>query len=63
MASSWAWTCRSQCYHGFDEAMSPERRAAFRAEVEARLDDLRRADGSYDQTFVRLDALVYRPEV
>ena len=54
---------RSQCYHGFDEAMPPERRAAFRAEVEARLDDLRRADGSYDQTFVRLDALVYRPEV
>lgn len=53
---------RSQCYHGFDEAMPAASRAAFRAEVEARLDELRRADGSYDQTFVRLDALVYRPE-
>ena len=54
---------RSQCYLGFDEAMPPERRAAFRAEVESRLGDLRRADGSYDPTFVRLDALVYRPEM
>lgn len=51
---------RSQCFHGFDAAMDDERRRAFRAESEARLDELRRPDGSYDQTFVRIDALVYR---
>jgi hypothetical protein len=27
----------------------------------ARVDELRRADGSYDQTFVRLEILVHRP--
>lgn len=29
----------------------------FDGAVEARLDDLRRSDGSFDQTFVRLDLL------
>jgi trans-aconitate methyltransferase len=52
---------RSQCYQGFDEDMTAETRAAFRAEVEARLTEMGRADGSLDQTFVRIDALVYRP--
>ena len=52
---------RSQCYQGFDEDMSVETRTAFRGEVEARLAEMGRADGSLDQTFVRIDALVYRP--
>jgi SAM-dependent methyltransferase len=44
---------RSQCYqaYGGDER--------FRHDVEARVDELRRADGTYDMTFVRLDLLVY----
>jgi SAM-dependent methyltransferase len=49
---------RSQCYQGFELTMPPENHAAFRAEVEARLDELARADGSFDQTYVRLDALI-----
>ena len=49
---------RSQCYQGFELTMPPENHAAFRAEVEARLDELARADGTFDQTYVRLDALV-----
>jgi len=42
---------RSQCYqaYGLDEDGA--------AAVEARLDDLRRADGTLDQTYVRLDLL------
>jgi SAM-dependent methyltransferase len=44
---------RSQCYqaYGGDEQ--------FRRDVEARVDELRRTDGTYDMTFVRLDLLVY----
>jgi len=52
---------RSQCYQGFEIAMPPTNHAAFRAEVEARLDEMRRHDGSFDQTYVRLDALARRP--
>jgi trans-aconitate 2-methyltransferase len=52
---------RSQCYQGFEIAMPPDAHESFRAEVEARLDELRRPDGSYDQTYVRLDALAHRP--
>lgn len=48
---------RSQCYQGFETTMPPANHAAFRAEVEGRLDELRRHDGSFDQTYVRLDAL------
>jgi hypothetical protein len=40
---------------GFDQAA----RDAFRAEVRLRIDELRRADGSYDITYVRLDVLVF----
>ena len=44
---------RSQCYqaYGTDPALVRD--------TEARIDELRRADGSYDVTFVRLDMLVY----
>jgi trans-aconitate methyltransferase len=52
---------RSQCYQGFEIDMAPEHHAAFRAEVEGRLDELRRHDGTFDQTYVRLDALARRP--
>jgi|GEM_PF-624824 len=51
----------SQCYQGFEIAMPQANHAAFRAEVEARLDEMRRHDGSFDQTYVRLDALARRP--
>jgi ubiquinone/menaquinone biosynthesis C-methylase UbiE len=39
----------------------PGLRAAFLADVDAALDRLRRADGTHDQTFVRLDVLARRP--
>jgi hypothetical protein len=44
---------RSQCYQAYGGD------ADFIAAVEARVDELRRADGTYDMTFVRLDLLVY----
>jgi hypothetical protein len=46
---------RSQCLHGYDPSIAPT--------AESRIDELRRPDGSYDLTFVRLDALVHRPRV
>jgi trans-aconitate methyltransferase len=52
---------RSQCYQAFEITMPAERHAAFEAEVEGRLDELRRHDGSFDQTFVRLDVLARTP--
>ncbi len=51
---------RSQCYQGFELTMPAENHAAFRAEVEARLDELARPDGTLDQTYVRLDALAWK---
>lgn len=47
----------SQCYQAFEDSIPPERHAAFRSEVERRLDEVRRHDGTFDQTYVRLDAL------
>jgi len=52
---------RSQCYQGFEISMPSEQHAAFEAEVEARIDELRRHDGTFDQTYVRLDALARKP--
>ena len=52
---------RSQCYQGFEITMPAEHHAAFEAEVEGRLDELRRHDGTFDQTYVRLDALARKP--
>jgi trans-aconitate 2-methyltransferase len=48
---------RSQCLQAYEAAMPVEHHAAFRHAVEGRLDDLRRHDGTFDQTFVRLDVL------
>jgi hypothetical protein len=36
--------------------------AAFTAAVESRVEELVRWDGTFDQTWVRLDALVRRPD-
>ena len=52
---------RSQCYQGFEIDMPADAHAAFRNEVEARLDELRRHDGTFDQTYVRLNALAFAP--
>ena len=51
----------SQCLQAYEVGLPAERRPAFRASVVARLDDMRRHDGTFDQTFVRLDVLVQRP--
>jgi SAM-dependent methyltransferase len=44
---------RSQCYQAYGDGEE------LAAAVEARVDELRRADGTFDMTFVRLDLLVY----
>ena len=44
---------RSQCYQAYGDTDE------LRRGVEARVDELRRPDGTYDMTFVRLDLLVY----
>ena len=46
-----------QAYPADDEGV----RRRFLMRVEASLDELRRPDGSWDQTFVRLEVLVRRP--
>lgn len=51
---------RSQCFQAYEVAMPAEAHAEFEARVLGRLDETRRHDGSFDQTFVRLDALVLR---
>lgn len=53
------WLC-SQVLQAYTAAMDVEQATAFRAVVADRVDELRRADGSYDVTFVRLDALARR---
>jgi SAM-dependent methyltransferase len=52
---------RSQCLHAYEPSLAVAVRPAFRALAESRVDELRRPDGSYDLTFVRLDARVSRP--
>ncbi len=51
----------SQTLLAYEAELAPEHRSAFRAAVDGRVEELRRADGTYDQTWVRLDALVRRP--
>jgi trans-aconitate methyltransferase len=51
----------SQVIEAYRDGIDPARRDAFTAEVEARLDEMRRPGGSYDQTYVRLDLLVRKP--
>lgn len=54
---------RSQALLAWASTMAPADHAAFCFDVESRLDELRRADGTYDQTWVRLDALVQRLDI
>jgi trans-aconitate methyltransferase len=52
---------RTQPLHAYAAKLSEPARAELWAELVGRLDELRRADGSWDQTFVRLDVLARRP--
>ena len=52
---------RTQASVAYVPGAAPEVRHAFLAAVETRLDELRRHDGSFDQTFVRLHLLARRP--
>jgi trans-aconitate 2-methyltransferase len=49
----------SQVVDAYAASMNVEQRAAFVAEVEARFDEIARPDGTFDQTFVRLDVLAF----
>jgi len=49
----------SQTVIAYESSMTPSARDEFRRRVFSRLDELRRQDGTYDQTFVRLDVLAH----
>lgn len=51
----------SQVLNAYDAGIDPEEHDRFRAVVDARLGELRRWDGTFDQTWVRLDLLARRP--
>jgi hypothetical protein len=51
----------SQCFQAYEALLAPELHPELRAQVLDRVDEMRRADGTYDQTFVRLDVLAHRP--
>lgn len=51
---------RSQSIEAYRYRMDAAAAAAFTEAVDAALDELRRHDGTYDQTFVRLDLLARR---
>jgi len=52
---------RSQVVQAYTTAMGDLGGRAFTGEVEARFDELARWDGTFDQTFVRMDVLAQRP--
>jgi len=52
---------RSQVFLAYETALTPAQRTQLRTRVEARADELRRPDGSYDLDFVRLDVLAHAP--
>jgi ubiquinone/menaquinone biosynthesis C-methylase UbiE len=51
---------QSQAIEAYAVGIAADRREGFRTEVVERVDELRRHDGTYDQTYVRLDLLVRR---
>jgi trans-aconitate methyltransferase len=51
----------SQAVQAYEIDLEPELRARFREQAVARVDELRRPDGTHDLTFVRLDVLAFRP--
>jgi len=46
---------RSQAIQAYESGLDPDERARLRSAVDDRVDELRRPDGTYDLTFVRLD--------
>jgi trans-aconitate methyltransferase len=51
----------SQALNAYEAALPEQAHAAFRAAADDRIDELRRSDGTYDLTFVRLDLLAFKP--
>lgn len=51
----------SQVLHAYEAYLPEATHAPFRQAVKDRLEELRRADGTFDQTWVRLDLLARRP--
>jgi trans-aconitate methyltransferase len=49
----------SQCVQAYEVDLPADAHEAFRAAVADEVDALRRADGTYDMTFVRLDVLAF----
>jgi trans-aconitate methyltransferase len=60
-AESLAGWLRSQVYPAYEATLPAGAGDEFRGRVEEALDRLRRHDGAFDQTFVRLDLLVWKP--
>lgn len=58
---SFAGWLHSQAIEAYRSGMVPDRAGRFTAEVDAALDDFRRHDGTFDQTYVRLDLLLRKP--
>ncbi|MEZ5177410.1 MAG: hypothetical protein R2746_03770 [Acidimicrobiales bacterium] len=59
-ASLLGWL-HSQVLNAYEVGIAADRHDAFRAAVDERVDELRRWDGTFDQTWVRLDLLARRP--
>ena len=51
----------SQAVQAYEIDLAEAHRAPFRTAVQERVDELRRADGTYDLGFVRLDLLAFSP--
>lgn len=54
----WGWL-DSQVFTAYEIDLPPDRHHPFRDEVRDRIDELARHDGTFDQTFVRLDVLAW----
>ena len=52
---------RSQVFLAYEPRLTPMQCERLRTRVEARADELRRPDGTYDLDFVRLDVLAHAP--
>jgi trans-aconitate methyltransferase len=52
----------SQAAQAYEVGLDPDERARLRAAIDERVDELRRPDGTYDVTFVRLDLLAHARE-
>jgi trans-aconitate methyltransferase len=51
----------SQAAQAYERGLGPDERNRLRATIDDRVEELRRPDGTYDLTFVRLDLLVHAP--